>query len=205
MKLIFISISNRLFLGYRHIRFLCLDFACCSFPKLINSNSFFVIPIRFSGKTIPLSGFQEEEVLQNEGAELIWQASRRWWQSKWSRCWRQAWGSLLCLPQCLLLATSGQKLASLQVYPLMQSREISSGTSHVATTPACLCVESGWVDWQQQVWAEHWPCSPTWSPWVQLGLLLLSLASWKPPHSLSQPPLASTSSCGLCLAANPEE
>ena len=56
MKLIFISISNRLFLGYRYVRFLCLDFVCCSFSKLINSNSFFVKPIRFFSETIPLSG-----------------------------------------------------------------------------------------------------------------------------------------------------
>ena len=27
------------------------------------------------------------------------------------------------------------------------------------------------MDWEQQVRAEHRPCSPTWSPWVQLGLL----------------------------------
>ncbi|MXQ82567.1 hypothetical protein E5288_WYG009573 [Bos mutus] len=32
----------------------------------------------------------------------------------------------------------------------MQSGEISSGTSHVATTPAWLCEESGCVDWEQQ-------------------------------------------------------
>lgn len=78
MKLIFISIFNHLFLGYRYVRFLCLDFVCCSFPKLINSNSFFVIPIRFSGETIPLSGIQEEEELQNKGVALTWKASRRW-------------------------------------------------------------------------------------------------------------------------------
>ena len=27
------------------------------------------------------------------------------------------------------------------------------------------------MDWEQQVWAEHGPCRPSWSPWMQLGLL----------------------------------
>ena len=83
----------------------------------------------------------------------------------------QALGSLLSPPRC------SRKLASLRVHPLMQTEEISFGSSQVARkaepeTPASLSEESrGGGTRSQQVRAGRWWCAPAWSSRVQLGLL----------------------------------